>query len=235
MLLLQALWLTTCTTARVKIDAQDPLCDKYVCWCWCRCCCWWWCYSWKGWGVILFTMHFPCVPDGNNSALVHDKWRMTSHHLIQYWHCRRRIYKSTVGQALHVVGLTDDMFWKTKEFEIDMKQCVWINTAIRFYIKTILICLYDLYSRYKIPIQGLYSLSGKTSYRKISWSLEAARFGFKLFQSLWNLAGTSAALLPMCLSNFRAIRPLQHPISRLRDFTRFGDKTSYRLVNRGPE
>ena len=82
--------------------------------------------------------------------------------------------------------------------------------------------------------QGLYSLSGKTSYRKISWSLEAARFGFKLFQSLWNLAGTSAAMLPRCLSNFRAIRPLQHPISRLRDFTRFGGKTSYRLVNRGP-
>ena len=80
---------------------------------------------------------------------------------------------------------------------------------------------------------GLYSLSGKTSYRKILWSLEAARFGFKLFQSLWNLAGTSAALLPRCLSNFRAIRPLQHTISRLRDFTTFGGKTSYRLVNRG--
>ena len=84
-------------------------------------------------------------------------------------------------------------------------------------------------------IQGLYSLSGKTSYRKISWSLEAARFGFNLFQSLWNLAGTSAALLPRCLSNFRAIRPLQHPISWLRDFTRFGGKTSSRLVNRGPD
>ena len=84
-------------------------------------------------------------------------------------------------------------------------------------------------------LQGLYSLSGETSYRKISWSLEAARFGFKLFQSLWNLAGTSTALLPRCLSNFRAIRPLQHPISRLRDFTRFGGKTSYRLVNRGPD
>ena len=82
--------------------------------------------------------------------------------------------------------------------------------------------------------QGLYSLSGKTSYRKISWSLEAARFGFKLFQSLWNLAGTSAALLPRCLSNFRSIWALQHPISRLRDFARFGGKTSYRLVNRGP-
>ena len=84
-------------------------------------------------------------------------------------------------------------------------------------------------------LQGLYSLSGKTSYRKISWSLEAARFGFKLFQSPWNWAGTSAALLPRCMSNFRAIRPLQHPISRLRDFTRFGGKTSYRLMNRGPD
>ena len=86
-----------------------------------------------------------------------------------------------------------------------------------------------------ITSQGLYSLSGKTSDRKISWSLEAARFGFKLFQSLWNLAGASAALLPRCLSNFRAIRPLQHPITRLREFTRFGGRTSYRLVNRGPD
>ena len=90
------------------------------------------------------------------------------------------------------------------------------------------------YYGWDIRTLGLYSLSGKTSYRKISWSLEAARFGFKLFQSLWNLAGTSAALLPRCLSNFIAIRPLQHPISWLRDFTRFGGKTSYRLVNRGP-
>ena len=56
--------------------------------------------------------------------------------------------------------------------------------------------------------QGLYSLSVKTSYRKISWSLEAVRFGFGLFTSLWNLAGTSAAALPRCLSNFRAMRSL---------------------------
>ena len=49
--------------------------------------------------------------------------------------------------------------------------------------------------RYSILNGGLF----KTSYRKISWSLEAARLGFKLFQSLWHLAGTSAALLPMCL------------------------------------
>ena len=52
---------------------------------------------------------------------------------------------------------------------------------------------------------GLYSQSGRTSYGKISRSLEAARFGFKLVPSLWNLTGTSAAPLPRCLLNFRAI------------------------------
>ena len=34
----------------------------------------------------------------------------------------------------------------------------------------------------------LYPLSGETSYRKISWSLKAARCRFRLFQSLWNTA-----------------------------------------------
>ena len=34
-------------------------------------------------------------------------------------------------------------------------------------------------------IQGFYSLSWRTSYRKISWSIEAARFGFSPFQSRW--------------------------------------------------
>ena len=43
-------------------------------------------------------------------------------------------------------------------------------------------------------IQGLYSLNERTSYRKISRSLEAARFGFRLFQFLWNMTGTSAGV-----------------------------------------
>ena len=43
---------------------------------------------------------------------------------------------------------------------------------------------------------GLYSLSGKTSYRQISWSLEAARLDVALVVSLWNLTGTSAAQVP---------------------------------------
>ena len=83
-------------------------------------------------------------------------------------------------------------------------------------------------------LQGLYSLSGKTSYRQISWSLEAARLGVAMVVSLWNLTGTSAALLPRYLSNFRAIEKVKTRISRLRDFTRSCGKTSYSLVNRGP-
>ena len=52
---------------------------------------------------------------------------------------------------------------------------------------------------------GLYSLSGKTSYRQTSWSLEAARLDVIMVPPLWNLTDISAALLPRCLSNFRAI------------------------------
>ena len=38
-----------------------------------------------------------------------------------------------------------------------------------------------------IETQGLYSLSGKTSYCQISWSLEAARLDVMIIVSLWNL------------------------------------------------
>ena len=77
-------------------------------------------------------------------------------------------------------------------------------------------------------------ISEKTSYRRISWSLEATRFVFRIVPSFWNLTGTSAALLPMCLSNFKAIRQFKVPISWLRDFTRSYEKTSFRILRRGP-
>ena len=63
---------------------------------------------------------------------------------------------------------------------------------------------------------GLYSLSGWTSLWSL-WNLEVARF-----RSLLNFIGTSAAVLPRCLSNFRMIRSLYHLISRPQDFTRVG-------------
>ena len=45
-----------------------------------------------------------------------------------------------------------------------------------------------------VPTQGLYSLSGKTSYRQISWSLDATRLDVIMIISLWNLTGISTAL-----------------------------------------
>ena len=90
-------------------------------------------------------------------------------------------------------------------------------------------------NRWNPGILGLYSLSDKTSYRQISWSLGAARLDVAMVVSLWNLTGTSAAALPRYLPNFRAIGKILTRISRLRDFTRSCGKTSYRLVNRCPE
>ena len=84
------------------------------------------------------------------------------------------------------------------------------------------------------PTQRLYSQSGKTSYNQISRSLEAARLGVIAIVSLWNLTGITAALLPNCLSNFRAIGKVLIRITRLRDFTRSCCDAVYRLVNRGP-
>ena len=81
---------------------------------------------------------------------------------------------------------------------------------------------------------GPVSVPEKTSFRKISWSLEAARFVFRIVRSFWNLTGTSAALLPMRLSNFKAIRQFKVPMSWLRDFTRSYEKTSFRILRRGP-
>ena len=65
-----------------------------------------------------------------------------------------------------------------------------------------------------------WSLSGRTSYRKTSWSIEATRFRFSLFQPLWKLIGISPAALPRWLSNSRAMRWLLSPIARLRGTSR---------------
>ena len=101
--------------------------------------------------------------------------------------------------------------------------------------ETISDMIFDMYYILRKVVQGLYSLSGKACYRKISQSLEAARFRFRLFQSLSDLTGSSAVTLSMWLSNSRAMLSFWHLNWRLRDFTMFQRKTSYRkLVNRGP-
>ena len=81
---------------------------------------------------------------------------------------------------------------------------------------------------------GLYSLSTKMSYRRISWSLEAVRLDVIMIVSIKNLTDISRVPLPRYVSNFRAIVKVKTQISRLRDFTRFWGKTSFRLVNIDP-
>ena len=76
---------------------------------------------------------------------------------------------------------------------------------------------------------------GWTSYSKISWvskprdsCLDFSNC-FEIWQAPWQQRYRDV------LSNFKATRSLYHPITRLRDSTRFGGKTSYRLVSRDPE
>ena len=94
---------------------------------------------------------------------------------------------------------------------------------------------YDTDTWFAVHHLGLYSVSGKTSYRQISRSLEAARSAAIMILSLLNLTGISAELLTWCLSNFKVIGKVLARISRLRDFTRSFGKASVRLVNRDPE
>ena len=91
-----------------------------------------------------------------------------------------------------------------------------------------------MWSGHDYEKQGLYSLSGKTSYRQISWSFVTAILNVIMFISLCNLTDISAAVLPRCLSNCRAIGKVCTRISRLRSKARSYSKTSIPLVKRGP-
>ena len=77
-------------------------------------------------------------------------------------------------------------------------------------------------------------------YCQISLSLEVARSNVIMMVSLWNLTGISAALtdmsealLPRCLSNFRALGKVWTRFSQIRDITRTCGKTFVNLVYRG--
>ena len=74
--------------------------------------------------------------------------------------------------------------------------------------------------------QGLYSLSGRTSYCKNSLNIEAARLVFRLFSIALKFR-QQRCQIPVRYNHYNT------KISLLRDFTRFGDKTSYCLVNSG--
>ena len=111
----------------------------------------------------------------------------------------------------------------------NVRSLIWVHQVPYMFLASSFSCLCSV-----LWSQGPVSISEKTSFRKISKSLEATRFVFRIVRSLWNFIGTSAAVLPMCLSNFKAIRQFKVPISWLRDFTRSYEKTSFRILRRGP-
>ena len=74
---------------------------------------------------------------------------------------------------------------------------------------------------------GPVSISEKTSYCKISWSLEAARFVFRICSIALKFDRHFGSI-----ANFKAIRQFKIPISLLRDFARSYDKTSFRILRR---
>ena len=80
----------------------------------------------------------------------------------------------------------------------------------------------------QICVWGRYLDSGltsdKTTYRKISQGLEGARSGVKMFVLLWNLAGSSAAVIARRVSHFEAIGQFHIQISWLSDFARSYNK-----------
>ena len=71
-------------------------------------------------------------------------------------------------------------------------------------------CWYTALSKFNIKPLGLYSLSCKTSYRQISWSLEAARLGVIIIVALWNRRhlGSAAADVPVKFqSDWKSLNP----------------------------
>ena len=78
------------------------------------------------------------------------------------------------------------------------------------------------YSDTELHLGLLYSISGRTSYRKISWSLEAARLDVIMIVSLWDVTGISAALPKVPVKFYSDWKSLNSNIaaSRLREILR---------------
>ena len=79
----------------------------------------------------------------------------------------------------------------------------------------------------RAPIRRLIIRSLKVSKQRDLYLVFVAR-------SLWYLTGTSAAVLPMCLSNFKSMRQIKLPISRLQDLARSYHKTSDSILKWTP-
>ena len=66
------------------------------------------------------------------------------------------------------------------------------------------------------------------------WSFKAASFVLRIVWSLWNLAGTLAAVLSRCLSNFKVMQLFKLSILWLRDYMKSYDKVYHWILKQGP-
>ena len=170
---------------------------------------------WRGWFHIWILLEWTALTF-EHEQLGTLQWRYNEHHSVanhQPYDCllnrlfRRRTEKTP---KLRVTGLCGE---KARDAE-----CVSIWQWHRLDWLTVAYILIPYIWQSQAEDQGFYTLSGPMSYRKISWNLEAARFGFRLSNrsEIWH-ANRPQPALPRCLSNCRAIRSLLHPISGLRD------------------
>ena len=98
---------------------------------------------------------------------------------------------------------------------------VCLSVCIRYPNVRHLISISEYWAPFPYPIRHLIARSREVS-KPEDWF-----FLFRMVQSPWTLTVTWAALLPMCLSYFKAMRQFKLPIPRLRDFMRSYDKASY--------
>ena len=78
---------------------------------------------------------------------------------------------------------------------------------------------------------GPVSISEKTSFRKISWSIEATRLVLWIVVSLWNLPGTSAGMQPVEFQNDQTMLNTNLAASRLYEISR---KDVFSDIETGP-
>ena len=135
-----------------------------------------------------------------------------THRVKRQWHCLLITqYLPTPGSGGFLVSILIASRWQNRQ-QSHWKVKGWFWVLIDWWhigVSIISGCFTTL-------VDLIESLSGKTSYRQISWSLQAASLGVKMIVLFWNLAGISAALLPRCLSRFGDGKSLNPTLAALR-------------------
>ena len=157
------------------------------------------------WIVWIFN---PGATIIRSSSCYESDSRYTKHYQ-QFWRYHNYISGLMPLINSYLTTILVRMLWHSGELHILTPLALLLNIAkepihVTHMIHKMIIVFYPSASHCSWPL-GLHSLSCKTSYHQILWSLEAARLGVMIIVALWNFTGISAVLLPWCLSNFKAI------------------------------